>query len=388
MNVARPIISSSKTRRVALGEILTLVNGRAYKQEELLDAGTPVIRIQNLNGGERWYYSNLDLPDKNYCKEGDLLFAWSATFGPYFWAGPTAIFHYHIWKVLPSEQLDKRYAYYLLQAITDRVKAAGRGISMIHMTKSGMEAWEVDLPPLAEQKRIAAILEKANQLRQKRRQAIALLDSLTQSIFLEMFGDPMSNPRGWKTLKLAGFEEFLTSGSRGWAVYYADQGRPFVRIQNLKNGKLSTDDLVFVNAPENAEARRTTVAAGDVLISITADLGRIAVVPLSLDGRANINQHIALFRPKGINSTYLASYLASSGGKQQFAALNRQGVKAGLNFSDIRRLQIVSPPLELQRKFEQLVISHEAQRDNQMVALREAESLFASLQHRAFSGQL
>lgn len=278
-------------------------------------------------------------------------------------------------------KVDLKYVYHFLQFANIPSAGYSRHYKFLKRLK-------ILLPPLDEQKRIAAILDKADQLRQKRRQAIALLDSLTQSIFLEMFGDPISNPRGWETQELAGFEEFLTSGSRGWATYYADEGRPFIRIQNLKNGKLSTEDLVFVNAPHNAEAQRTTVSAGDVLISITADLGRIAVVPSSLDGGANINQHIALFRPRGINSTYLASYLASEGGRRQFHALNRQGVKAGLNFSDIRRLRIVAPPIEMQKKFEQNVIFHSAQQDHQRIGSFKSDSLFSSLQHRAFTGQL
>ena len=83
--------------KATLGECATLVNGRAYKQEELLESGTPVLRIQNLNGGDKWYYSDLSLPQDKYCENGDLLFAWSSSFGPYLWNGPKAIYHYHIW---------------------------------------------------------------------------------------------------------------------------------------------------------------------------------------------------------------------------------------------------------------------------------------------------
>ena len=83
-------------------ECAKLINGRAYRQHELLESGQyKVIRIQNLNGGLNWYYSNLQLADEKYCEEGDLLFAWSATFGPYLWRSSKAIFHYHIWKVKP-----------------------------------------------------------------------------------------------------------------------------------------------------------------------------------------------------------------------------------------------------------------------------------------------
>ncbi|HNI61369.1 MAG TPA: restriction endonuclease subunit S, partial [Pseudomonadota bacterium] len=93
--------------KTTLGNVLELVNGRAYKQEELLTGGVPVLRIQNLNGGDRWYYSDLQLEPGKYCEPGDLLYAWSATFGPYRYQGPRAIFHYHIGRVVPRSGLDE-----------------------------------------------------------------------------------------------------------------------------------------------------------------------------------------------------------------------------------------------------------------------------------------
>jgi len=164
--------AKSSWKQYALGEILTLFNGRAYSKHEERDTGTPVLRIQNLNGGDRWFYSDLNLPEDKYCKSGDLLFAWSATFGPYIWNESKAIYHYHIWKIQCGPQLDQQFAYYLLQHITSAIKSAGRGISMLHMTKSGMEAWKVCIPPIPEQKRIAAILDQVNELRRKRRHAL------------------------------------------------------------------------------------------------------------------------------------------------------------------------------------------------------------------------
>lgn len=391
---------------VKLGDVAGFVRGITYKPSDVLTGNEsnaiPCMRTKNiqeyLEDDDLVYIPKKIAPPEKLVRPGDILISsanswnlvgkccwipdlsYAATFG-----GFTSVLRAR------HSKIDPRYLYRWFSS--PRIQATARSFGQQTTNISNLNHkrcldLEIPLPPLAEQKRIAAILDKADQLRQKRRQAIALLDSLTQSIFLEMFGDPVSNPKGWQTNDLSDFEAFLTSGSRGWAAYYSDDGRPFIRIQNLKNGKLSTADLVFVSAPDNAEARRTTVYAGDVLISITADLGRIAVVPPALDGGANINQHIALFRPRGINSTYLASYLASAGGSRQFAALNRQGVKAGLNFSDIRRLRIIAPPIELQKRFEQLVISHETQQAHQLIALRESDALFSSLQHRAFSGQL
>lgn len=142
-----------------LGEILQLVNGRAYKKSEWKTAGIPVIRIQNLNGGQDYYFSDLELRPHSYCEQGDLLFAWSASFGPYIWSGDKAIFHYHIWKVVTSPALVKRFGYYLLQAMTTAVKSASHGLAMLHMTKEMMEGLLCPVPPVAEQHRIVERIE-------------------------------------------------------------------------------------------------------------------------------------------------------------------------------------------------------------------------------------
>ncbi|MDC3332043.1 restriction endonuclease subunit S [Ilumatobacter sp.] len=141
-------------------DCVQLLNGRAYKQHELLDAGTPVIRIQNLNGGNDWYYSDLDLPEDKTCVAGDLLFAWSASFGPYIWSGSRAIFHYHIWKIRLSPAVTDRYLYRVLEHLTTEVRAQSHGLAMLHMTKGKMERWPILLPPIAEQQRIVAKVDE------------------------------------------------------------------------------------------------------------------------------------------------------------------------------------------------------------------------------------
>jgi type I restriction enzyme, S subunit len=145
---------------VRLEAILQLINGRAYKKNELLDNGTPIIRIQNLNGGDNWFYSDLQLPVHQYCDDGDLLFAWSASFGPYIWQGVRSIYHYHIWKIHLSSAVDKQYMFYLLKQITVAVRSQSHGLAMLHMTKAKMERWPILLPPLAEQHRIVAKIDE------------------------------------------------------------------------------------------------------------------------------------------------------------------------------------------------------------------------------------
>lgn len=110
-----------------LGQFAKLINGRAYKQEELLSTGpTPVLRVGNFFSNRSWYFSDLELEEEKYCNEGDLLYAWSASFGPRIWEGPRAIYHYHIWKVEVTERVEKRFLYYLLELDSVNIKAEGR----------------------------------------------------------------------------------------------------------------------------------------------------------------------------------------------------------------------------------------------------------------------
>lgn len=145
-----------------LADLVAVINGRAYKQQELLSAGVPVLRVGNLFTSDKWYYSDLQLPEDKYCERGDLIFAWSASFGPFIWDGEKVIYHYHIWKlVLQSEaDVNKLYLYSFLLQKTREIKEAGHGISMIHMTKEKMERLSVPLPPLAEQHRIVTKVDE------------------------------------------------------------------------------------------------------------------------------------------------------------------------------------------------------------------------------------
>jgi restriction endonuclease S subunit len=188
-----------------LADLVTVLNGRAYKQSELLDAGTPVLRVGNLFTSNKWYYSNLELENDKYCDNGDLIFAWSASFGPFIWDGGRVIYHYHIWK-LPlhsPNDLSRDYLYLYLLNKTAEIKAAGHGISMVHMTKEKMEKLEVPLPPLAEQHRIVAKVDQlmalCDQLEQQLGQAEQSRRGLLEAVLHEVLADKHGPPTTWRT---------------------------------------------------------------------------------------------------------------------------------------------------------------------------------------------
>lgn len=144
-----------------LKEVSTLINGRAYKQNELLSEGKyKVLRVGNFFTNSNFYYSDLELEDNKYCDNGDLLFAWSASFGAFIWNGGKVIFHYHIWKVLYDEQqLNKIFYRFLLNTMTNAFMNDVHGIGMVHLTKQGMEEYNIPIPPLSLQEEFAEKVE-------------------------------------------------------------------------------------------------------------------------------------------------------------------------------------------------------------------------------------
>ena len=148
--------------RRELKDICDVINGRAYKQTELLDHGKyRVLRVGNFFSNDSWYYSDLELEDKYYCQKGDLLYAWSASFGPHLWEEEKVIYHYHIWKMNCREGLHKKFMFYWLQSEDMHSQAFTNlhGATMAHLTKALMESLMVPLPSMKEQSRIVSILD-------------------------------------------------------------------------------------------------------------------------------------------------------------------------------------------------------------------------------------
>ncbi len=204
-----------------------------------------------------------------------------------------------------------------------------------------------------------------------------------------------SLPEGWCWATTAQLFSFVTSGSRGWAQYYSESGPLFIRIGNLDHDSISLDlsEAQHVSPKAGAEGTRTRVAPGDVLVSITADVGMIALVPDEI-GEAYINQHVGLARPvNGLNASYVAWFLAAAhGGQRQFSALQRGATKVGLGLDDIRSVLVPIPPLaeqsrivdEVERRFSVAADCESTVTANQ----RRIRRLRQSILHLALQGRL
>ena len=184
-----PIMNPRGWQTMALEDNATLLNGRAYKQDELLDSGKyPVLRVGNFFSNRGWYYSNLELNEDKYCDNGDLLYAWSASFGPQIWNGGKVIYHYHIWKVLVGKAYNKQFLCNLLEYTTESLMNDTHGIAMMHLTKSGMEKTEFIVPPLELQEQFAAFVEQTDKSKLAVQKGLQELEILKKSLMQQYFG--------------------------------------------------------------------------------------------------------------------------------------------------------------------------------------------------------
>lgn len=167
----------------------TLLNGRAYKQEELLLEGKfPVLRVGNFFSNESWYYSDLELEEDKYCDDGDLLYAWSASFGPKIWDGGKVIYHYHIWKVILGKAYDKEFLCKLLEYASEILRSQTHGITMMHLTKTGMENTRFIVPPKETQEQFVAFVRQSDKSKFELEQALSELTATYKSIIAENLG--------------------------------------------------------------------------------------------------------------------------------------------------------------------------------------------------------
>ncbi|WP_420480908.1 restriction endonuclease subunit S [Escherichia coli] len=386
-----------------LGDVLTLINGRAYKKEEMLTEGVPILRIQNLNGGNKWFYSNLELQEDKYCYKNDLLYAWSATFGPYWskW-DHKLIYHYHIWKIETSPALNKQFAYYALLNITEALKASAHGVAMPHITKAGMEAWEIQLPPISEQKIIAekldtllaqvestkARLEQIPQILKRFRQAV--LGAAVSGKLTEDWRDN-SSLSGWIEGKLG---EFIKKPSYGTSSKSNKEGLiPVLRMGNLQGGKLDWTDLVYTS--DTIEIEKYKLEYNDVLFNRTNSpelVGKTAIYK-SEQPAIYAGYLIRVQCLPDLNPDYLNYHLNSILGRQYCYSVKSDGVsQSNINAQKLIAYPITVPPLpeqhEIVRRVEQLFAYADTIEKQVNNALARVNNLTQSILAKAFRGEL
>ncbi|MFG2315989.1 restriction endonuclease subunit S [Streptomyces tendae] len=295
-------------------------------------------------------------------------------------------------RLRPTSQFDRKYLVHSLRTpnVRHQIDAITTGAAQ---KKVNLDRFRTRLhiaaPPHVEQKRIAAVLDQVDALRAKRREAIALLENLNQSIFRSMFGNALENEAGYPRQRMLEWVDPERPITYGILKPGEDQqdGAPYVRVVDMKDGGIDTSAIRRTTREISNQYKRSLLRSGDILMSIRGHVGRLAVVPEELEG-ANITQDSARLAVPAESARYVMECMRTPEAQHWMERRTKGAAVKGINLGDIKTLEIPVPPLELQQRF-----SFRATKVDQLVSreyahLAELDALFASIQHRAFRGEL
>ena len=325
---------------------------------------------------------------KKIANKNDILISVRAPIGALNYATEQCCIGRGLASITVKDEVLRNYVFRLLKASRNKLINQGSGSTFKAIGKSNLEELRIPIVDEMTQKKIMNLMDATEQIIRQRQIELQLFDDLIKARFVEMFGNTVTNPLNWEEHRLDEYIIFLTSGSRGWSQYFVDkEDELFITIKNVKNNHIILDNIQYIKAPNNKEAERTKVKDGDLLISITADLGRTGVVDSYIAEKgAYINQHLSLVRLdlNRINPLYVSYFLETESGKRQFESKNQNGVKAGLNFNAIKSLKILVPPLEVQELYLEFVTQVDKSKAVVRKALDETQLLFDSLMQEYF----
>jgi type I restriction enzyme S subunit len=302
--------------------------------------------------------------------------------------------HAHV--VTANKNIVLEYLMYYLNFadLTLYINGATRG----KLTKTSLNSIKIPLPKLETQKKIAAILDEADRVRQLNKQLIEKYDALTQSLFLEMFGDPVENTGDWEVKRLKDISIKIHSGNtpKGGSQVYVDKGIMFFRSQNVWKNRLELDNVAYIDEETHSRMMKSSLKNGDILMTKTgrintenSSLGRAAMFE-GEDDSANVNGHVYLIRlQKDVINEFVLHILTTNEYREHIRRVCVGGIdKRQLNKDHIENFPIIYPSIELQNKFVQKLKIIKEIKQQAQDSLQKSEDLFNSLLQKAFKGEL
>ncbi len=370
-----------------LWEIADYINGRAFKPTEREMEGLPIIRIQNLNNSDTIFnYSSKNIDKKYLVEDWDLLFARSWSLWAFIRNRGDAWLNQHIFKIIQNKQIiDKKYFYYLLLSLIKNFESRTHGATMVHITKPEFMNTKINLPPLATQRTIVDKLDKLQSLIDLKKQAITKTNELTKAIFLEMFGDPMTNEKGWEVRKMKSICNKITDWThdtperlKKWIM--------FITWKNIRQFQFDLSDLDYVSSEvheiiyQRCNPEYEDVLYTNIWVNMWTAVLNTFKFPFSM-------KNVALFKPNRNNLIWY--YLTHLLNFQQFKTTLlwnnwKWWAQWFLSLDVLRNLNIPLPPLSLQQKFADIITKLQASTDKHKQALAKLEELYQATMQSSF----
>lgn len=344
-----------------LGDIATFINGRAYSKNELLHQGKyKVLRVGNFYTNDSWYYSDMELDKKYYANYGDLLYTWSATFGPHIWKGEKVIYHYHIWKIILSDEITKNFTLQLLEHDKNRLLAEKSGSTMIHLTKKDMENKEIVIPSSTnEQDKVGLLLTKLDYLITLQQRKLSLIEKLRENISEHIFSPDIMKFKNidpeFEIKKLSDISNIFIGLVTTMTKNYAKNGILLIRNSNIKENNFKFDNYIYLDSKFAEKNKNREMKIGDVVTVHTGDIGTSAVIEPKEENSIGFATITTRPNNKIINSYYLSDYLNTKKHKNWAVRMSTGDGRRNYNLKDFTRIRLNVPSLNYQIKIVALI---------------------------------
>lgn len=368
---------------------------------EFTESGVPFLRVQNIVGGrvaldQDTLFINESthrILERSQIRPGDVLVSIAGTIGR---AGvvpdeaPPLNCNQAVAIVRPKRDVYRPFLRHWLESFGAQAQMRGATVTgtISNLSLAQLGNLKVPLPAVAEQRRVAEVLDGADALRGKRRAALAQLDTLAQSIFLDLFGEPATNPKGWSSSTIGDVAEQVTDGEHLTPIR-TTEGIKLLSARNVRDGYLDFENVDYIGNDEYQRIkRRCNPTRGDVLISCSGTIGRVACV--ETDEPFSLVRSAALVRPRSsvVSHKFLEHFLRTPSMRARMVRRANASSQANLFQGQIRELPVLLPPPSLQHEFGRRIAAVEQLKTAHRTSLAALDALFASLQHRAFRGEL
>lgn len=370
-----------------LGDLVEILSGFPFDSEKFGDSGDiRIARIRDVVPGRSSTFYRGGFDPQFVINDEDLLIGMDGEFNRARWQGGRALLNQRVCRIRAANgDLHEPYLFHFLPRALKSIEDATPFVTVKHLSTKSIRAIDIPLPPLGAQQRIAAILDKADALRAKRRAALAQLDTLTQSIFLDMFGDPAQNANKLPTVPLGELGDWQSGGTPP-----RNQDRYFIgEIPWFSSGELEDMHLFKSKEHVSREALHETSAKAVPMGSLMLGMYDTAALKASIAGvDCSCNQAIAFAKINDRKTDVVFLYFAIAIGRDYFRRLQRGVRQKNLNLSMIREMRLPLPARDAQRSFARRIAIVERSKVAQRASLGEIDHLFSSLQHRAFKGEL
>ena len=384
--------------QTAISEVANFINGFPFKPTDWGSTGYKIIRIQNLSDHSKPFNrTQKEVPARYLVKRGDILVSWSATIDVFEWDDEDSYLNQHIFKVEYNPQkIDKQYFKLSLKNTVRELGKFAHGSTMKHVVKGDFDNHQIPLPPLDDQIRIATLLSKAENLISHRREQLKQLDELLKSVFLEMFGDPVRNEKGWHTVP---FSKILKDIESGWSPVCEARAASSSEWGVLKLGAITScvfkEDYNKALLPDVQPKTKNEVHVGDLLFSRKNTYDLVAACVYVFNTRAKLMISDLIFRfifngDSAVNPLYIWKLLINDSQRKKIQSLagGAAGSMPNISKANLKTILIPLPPIELQNRFSAIVTKVESVRTLYTKSLNILESLYGTFSQKAFKGEL